>query len=171
VLTFILRRLGAILLVLLVASFVVYTLSSIGTDPLNDLKGSSAANRQELIDQRIEKLHLDVPVVLRYFTWLGGASKCLIGQCDLGIAFSRSDQQVTAAVSAAANSTIQLVTAATIIAIIAGLTIGILTALRQYSGFDYTVTFLTFIVYSLPIFWIAVLLKEFGAIRFQRVPG
>jgi len=167
VLTFILRRLGAILLVLLVASFVVYTLSSIGTDPLNDLKGSSAANRQELIDQRIEKLHLDVPVVLRYFTWLGGASKCLIGQCDLGIAFSRSDQQVTAAVSAAANSTIQLVTAATIIAIIAGLTIGILTALRQYSGFDYTVTFLTFIVYSLPIFWIAVLLKEFGAIRFN----
>lgn len=166
-LTFILRRLGAILLVLLVASFVVYTLSSIGTDPLRDLKASNAANRQELIDQRIEKLNLNVPVVLRYFTWLAGASKCLIGQCDLGIAFSRSDQPVTAAVATAANSTIQLVTAATIIAIVVGLTIGILTALRQYSGFDYTVTFLTFIVYSLPIFWIAVLLKEFGAIRFN----
>lgn len=166
-LTYILRRLGATILVLLVASFIVYTLTSIGTDPLADLKQSNASNRQELIDNRIEKLSLDVPPVLRYFTWLGGASRCLILQCDLGIAFSRSDQPVINAVSTAASSTIQLVTAATIIAIIAGLTIGILTALRQYSGFDYTVTFLTFIVYSLPIFWIAVLLKEFGAIRFN----
>lgn len=167
-LTFILRRLGAIFLVLLVASFIVYNLTAIGTDPLQDLKGSNAPNRQELIDARIEKLNLGVPPVLRYFGWLAGASKCLIGQCDLGIAFSRSDQPVTAAVANAANSTIQLVTAATIVAIIVGLTIGILTALRQYSGFDYTVTFLTFIVYSLPIFWIAVLLKEFGAIRFNQ---
>ncbi len=167
-LTFILRRLGAIVMVLLVASFIVYTLTAAGTDPLADLKASNAPNRQELIDQRTELLRLDVPPVLRYFTWLGGASKCLILQCDLGIAFSRSNQPVAAAVSTAANSTIQLVTAATIIAIIVGLTIGILTALRQYSGFDYTVTFLTFIVYSLPIFWIAVLLKEFGAIRFNQ---
>ena len=166
-LTFILRRLGATVLVLLVASFIVYTLSSIGTDPLNDLRQSNAANREERIQQRIEQLSLDVPPVLRYFVWLGGAAKCLVFQCDLGISFSRSDQQVTAAVGAAATSTIQLVTAATIIAIVVGLTVGILTALRQYSGFDYTVTFLTFIVYSLPIFWIAVLLKQFGAIQFN----
>ena len=41
-LTFLLRRLGAILLVLLVASFIVYTLTAIGSDPLRDLRGSSA---------------------------------------------------------------------------------------------------------------------------------
>jgi peptide/nickel transport system permease protein len=167
VLTFILRRLGAIALVLLVASFIVYTLTAITADPLEDLKGSNAPNRQEMIDNRIELLRLDLPVVVRYFTWLAGAAKCFIGQCDLGIAFSRSNQPVTEAVATAAASTIQLVTAATIVAIIFGLTIGILTALRQYSGFDYSVTFLTFIVYSLPIFWVAVLLKEYGAIRFN----
>lgn len=166
-LTFILRRLGAIALVLLVASFIVYTLTAITADPLADLKGSSAANRQELIDNRTELLRLDLPIVVRYFTWLGGAAKCLIGQCDLGVAFSRSNQPVVEALSSAASATIQLVTAATIVAIIFGLTIGILTALRQYSGFDYSVTFLTFIVYSLPIFWVAVLLKEYGAIRFN----
>lgn len=166
-LTFILRRLGAIVLVLLVASFIVYNLTVISTDPLADLKGSNAPNRQEMIDNRTELLRLDLAPPVRYFTWLGGAAKCLIGQCDLGIAFTRSNQPVTEALSAAAASTIQLVVAATITAIIFGLTIGILTALRQYSGFDYSVTFLTFIVYSLPIFWIAVLLKEFGAIRFN----
>ena len=166
-LTYILRRLGAIILVLVVASFIVYTLTAITSDPLRELRASNAPDREEKIQLRIEKLSLDTPLILRYFLWLGGAAKCVIGQCDLGIAFSRSDQPVTAAVATAASSTIQLVTASTIIAIIVGLTIGILTALRQYSGFDYTVTFLTFIVYSLPIFWIAVLLKEFGAIRFN----
>lgn len=166
-LTFILRRLGAIALVLLVASFIVYTLTAITADPLEDLRASNAPNRQEQIDNRIELLRLDLPVVVRYFMWLGGAAKCFIGQCDLGIAFTRSNQQVTDALASAASATIQLVTAATIVAIIFGLTIGILTALRQYSGFDYTVTFLTFIVYSLPIFWVAVLLKEYGAIRFN----
>ncbi|MEJ1155853.1 ABC transporter permease [Microbacterium marmarense] len=169
-LTYILRRLGATVLVLLVASFIVYTLTAITADPLADLKGSSAPNRDELIAFRTEQLRLDLAIPLRYFVWLGGAAKCLVPgvlECDLGAAFSRSYQPVTDALGSAAASTIQLVTAATIVAILFGLTIGILTALRQYSGFDYTVTFLTFIVYSLPIFWVAVLLKEYGAIRFN----
>lgn len=166
-LTFILRRLGAIVLVLLVASFIVYTLTAVGSDPLADLRESNQPNKQEAIDRRTELLRLDLPAPIRYFTWLAGASKCFILQCDLGIAFSRSNQEVTAAISTAASSTIQLITAATLIAILVGLTIGILTALRQYSGFDYSVTFLTFVVYSLPIFWVAVLLKEYGAIRFN----
>lgn len=166
-LTFILRRLGATVLVLLAASFIVYTLTAITSDPLAELRQSSAANREELIQNRIELLQLDVPIIPRYFQWLGGASKCLILQCDLGFAWTRSNQQVTDAVGNAASSTIQLVTAATIIAIVVGIAIGVLTALRQYSGFDYSVTFLTFIVYSLPIFWVAVLLKEYGAIRFN----
>ena len=166
-LTFLLRRLGAILLVLLVASFIVYTLTAIGSAPLRDLRASSAPNREEQIAYRIEILNLDLPPVVRYFTWLGGAAKCLILQCDLGVAYTRGNQPVTEALASAAGATIQLVTAATIIAILVGVAIGIITALRQYSGFDYSVTFLTFIVYSLPIFWVAVLLKEFGAIRFN----
>lgn len=166
-LTFILRRLGATILVLLVASFIVYNLTAITADPLRDLRASNSPNREEAIANRIELLRLDLPPIARYFTWLAGAGRCLILQCDLGTAYSRGNQPVTAALANAAGSTIQLVTAATIIAIIVGLTIGILTALRQYSGFDYTVTFLTFVVYSLPIFWVAVLLKEFGAIQFN----
>jgi peptide/nickel transport system permease protein len=66
------------------------------------------------------------------------------------------------------GSTLQLVTLATILSIIVGITIGMTTALRQYSGYDYTVTFFAFVFYSLPIFWVAVLLKEFGAIRFNQ---
>ena len=63
------------------------------------------------------------------------------------------------------GSTLRLVIAATVVAILFGVTIGIISALRQYTGFDYVVTFLAFLFFSLPIFWVAVLLKEFGAIR------
>jgi peptide/nickel transport system permease protein len=166
-LTFVVRRLLATILVLLAASFIVYNLASISGDPLLDLKGSSAPNRQELIDQRIETLRLDLPVPVRYFTWLGKASGCLYGQCDLGQAFSRGGQEVTAAIGSAVSSTLQLITASTLLAIVLGLSIGMITALRQYSGFDYVVTFITFVLYSLPIFWVAVLLKEYGAIQFN----
>ena len=53
------------------------------------------------------------------------------------------------------------------LAILIGITLGIITALRQYSALDYGVTFMAFLFFSLPIFWVAVLLKEFGAIGFN----
>jgi peptide/nickel transport system permease protein len=74
---------------------------------------------------------------------------------------------VTSILSTAVPTTVRLVAASTVLAIILGVTVGIVTALRQYSAFDYLTTFFTFLFYSLPAFWIAVLLKEFGAIRFN----
>ncbi|CAB4539896.1 MAG: ABC transporter permease subunit [Actinobacteria bacterium] len=165
---FVVRRLAATLVVLLVASFLVYVLTAMSGDPLADLR--SAGTRQALVQLASleERLNLDVPPVLRYFLWLGGAAGCLIGRCDLGISIAQGEQPVIDALGAAMGSTLQLVTLATILSIIVGITIGMTTALRQYSGYDYTVTFFAFVFYSLPIFWVAVLLKEFGAIRFNQ---
>ena len=39
--------------------------------------------------------------------------------------------------------------------------------MRQYTGFDYSITFLSFLLYSLPVFWVAVLAKVFLAIKFN----
>ena len=58
-------------------------------------------------------------------------------------------------------------TVSNLTAVLLGLIIGITTALRQYSGYDYGVTFLSFLFFSLPIFWVAVLLKQFLAIGFN----
>ena len=63
--------------------------------------------------------------------------------------------------------TLKLVLAAIVLAVMIGIAIGIITALRQYSGFDYTITFFTFLFFSLPVFFVAVLLKEFVAIQFN----
>ena len=70
-------------------------------------------------------------------------------------------------IAAAIPMTIRLVTIATLLAIVLGITFGVLSALRQYSRLDYTLTFISFLLFSLPIFWVAVLLKEYMAIRFN----
>ena len=170
-LAFIVRRLFATILVLLAASFVVYYLTAISGDPLLELRGSSDPSAQEKIAYLTKVLDLDTPPALRYFSWLAGVAGCFVGQCDLGISVSRGEQAVTEALAGAMVSTIQLITLATIVAIVLGVAIGMSTALRQYSGYDYTVTFMTFVFYSLPIFWFAVLLKEWGAIRFNQFLG
>jgi peptide/nickel transport system permease protein len=171
VLAFIVRRLFATSLVLVAASFIVYVLTAYSGDPLAALKGSSDPSAKDKIIYLTQVLDLETPPALRYFKWLAGVAGCFIGQCDLGVSVSRGEQAVTDALAAAMVSTIQLVTLATFVAIILGVAIGMSTALRQYSGYDYTVTFMTFVFYSLPIFWFAVLLKEWGAIRFNQFLG
>lgn len=167
-LVFIVRRVFVSFFVLLAGTFIMYLLVSFSGNPLDDLLESRAPNRDQLIQARSELLNLDVPAPLRYFTWLPGALGCLVpfaGVCDLGQTVQGQD--VTALLGVAVGQTLQLVLAATVTALILGIAVGIVTALRQYSGLDYTVTFAAFLFFSLPIFWVAVLLKEFGAIRFN----
>jgi peptide/nickel transport system permease protein len=166
--TYIARRLVTAALILLGASFLVYLLTASSGDPLADLRASNAPNRQQLMDARTQLLDLETPAPFRYFKWLGGAAKCVVpfaGTCDLGK--SVSGQPITEALGIALVQTLTLVTGATILAILVGITLGIVTALRQYSALDYGVTFMAFLFFSLPIFWVAVLLKEFGAIGFN----
>ena len=163
--TFVIRRLIASFFVLLAATYLMYILTAASGDPLEDLRTSTAPNAAQLIERRIDLLNLDVPAYLRYFIWLGGVSKCVIGQCDLG--FNVQGQPVIDLLANALGQTLQLVTTSAILAIIIGVSVGIVTALRQYSGFDYSVTFIAFLFFSLPIFWVAVLLKQYIAIGFN----
>ena len=157
-LRFIARRLAIALGLLLVLSVLMYWLLDIAMDPLDDLRTSPALNRDQLIDLRVQQLGLDQPWYVRYWTWL---TNCLRG--DFGVAW-RTGQKVNDLLGGAALTSIQLVFAATVIALLLGVTIGLLSALRQYTTFDYAITFVSFVLYALPIFWVAVLLKQYLAI-------
>lgn len=164
-LQFILRRIAVSLFVLWAGSVLIYVLTINSGDPLADLRESRAENRQQQMDARTELMQLDEAWYVRYFGWLQGVSKCLVFQCDLGL--TRTGGDVNTAVLAAASSSLRLVTLATALAIVLGVAMGILSAIRQYSGFDYAVTFAAFLFFSLPVFWAAVLLKQYGAIGFN----
>ncbi len=162
---YILRRIGALLLVLLGSTFLIYNLTAISGDPLEDLRLSTEPNAQILLAQAIEKLQLDVPPPVRYFNWLIG----ILGLGGAGPTFGLTVEgsAVIDIIGMAIPITIRLVIISTILSIIIGISIGIISALRQYSRFDYSITFIAFLFFSLPIFWVAVLLKQFAAIEFN----
>ncbi|WP_370460182.1 ABC transporter permease [Pseudactinotalea sp. HY158] len=160
-LAFIVRRLLIGLGVLLVATFVMYGLSDLVIDPLEDLITSTDPNKELQIAARIDQLHLDQSWVERYWDWIVN-----FVQGDMGTAW-RSGREVTDLLGGAIVSTIQLVSAATVLAILLGVAVGIVSALRQYTSFDYLITFFSFLMYSLPSFWVAVLLKQWVAIGFN----
>ena len=164
--TYIVRRLFTAALILLGASFLVYQLTALSGDPLHDLRESNA--QQRAADRAgTALLDLDTPAPLRYFKWLAGAAKCLVpfvGSCDSGYRWTANRSP---RLWPRHRHDILLVTASAVLAILIGITLGIVTALRQYSTLDYGVTFMAFLFFSLPVFWVAVLLKEFGAIGFN----
>jgi peptide/nickel transport system permease protein len=164
-LTFLTRRVIISILVLLAASFLVYVLSASSGDPLAQLRISTARNKEEQIHQRELLLHLNVPIPIRYFLWLWGVVQGLWGHLDLGI--SINGQPVTAMLASAVGVTVQLLIASFVLAIVFGVLVGITSALRQYSGYDYTVTFLAFLFFSLPSFFVAVILKAYVGIAFN----
>ena len=160
------RRLLTSSLVVLVSTLIMYVLVDLSIDPLEDLRLSTAPNKAQLLESRIALLNLNDPVLVRYLDWLGGVGQCFTGSCNLGTNWV-TGQPVTSLLSGAITTTLQLITAATVLAIILGVLVGVVSALRQYTGFDYSITFVSFLLYSLPVFWVAVLLKQFGAIEFN----
>lgn len=157
---YIAKRLGISLMILVLGSLLMFVLTINSGDPLAEYRESNNPNRDNLIKQRIEHMGLDRSWYERYWDWLTGVFRGDLGQDIKG-------RGVNSLVAQAASSTLRLVVLATVLAIVIGVALGILTAIRQYSGFDYAVTFLAFVFFSLPVFWAAVLLKHYAAIEFN----
>lgn len=159
-LAFIARRLATATLVLFVSTFIMYVLVAFSGDPLADLREQNTPEARQQMIFRTENMQLNVPVPLRYLAWLGGV---LHG--DLGV--SKNGEDVASMVGSAMTSTLQLVVVATVLGSVIGVAIGVVSALRQYSAFDHAITFAAFVCFSLPLFWVATMLKQYVAIEFN----
>jgi len=159
------RRIGTLGVILLGSSFLLYNLAAISGDPIGELKISQDPRAKQQIIALTRELQLDIPPPFRYFLWLRGVLGIFVGKLDLGA--TRTGESVATAIASAIPTTLRLVFTAAILAMILGISVGIVTALRQYSKFDYSMTFVSFLLFSLPIFWVAVLLKQFMAIQFN----
>ena len=162
---YITRRLGILLLILFGSSFILYNLTALSGDPTEGLRMSKDPKDKVQLLALIKELDLNTPPPIRYFKWLKGIGGVFTGHVNFGT--TRDGRSVLTELSGAIPTTFKLVITATVLAIILGIMLGIATALRQYSRFDYVVTFFSFLLFSLPIFWVAVLLKQFLAIEFN----
>jgi peptide/nickel transport system permease protein len=162
VVTFITRRVIAAFFIVLGASFLVFILMANAGDPLAFLVTIQDPTQRENLRRSLsEELNLDVNPVVRYFMWLGG-----VFQGDFGIS-TQTQQPVLDDLANRVPLSLKLITASLLLAVLIGIVVGIVTAIKQYSGFDYTSTFFTFVFFALPVFWIAVILKGLGGINFN----
>jgi len=162
---FVVRRVLGSFFIVLASTALMYVLVALSGNPLTDLVESTGPGRAARIAARTAALNLDVPIPGRYVLWLGEVGRCLVPgsrECTLGL--DRTNRPVLPQLDAALGSTLRLVVAATVLALLLGVVTGVVTALRQYSSFDYAVTFLAFWCFSLPVFWVSTLLKQYIAI-------
>ena len=150
--TYIIRRLLYSIPVLFAASFLVFAMVSATGDPLGTLKMTPNIS-QQTIDLITEKKHLDEPIPVRYFYWLEEAVTDKFGSTIIG------ERPIWDDLSRVIGNTLQLVIAAELLAILIAVFIGVYSAVRQYSIFDYSATTFSFLGLSTPVFWLALMLQ------------
>lgn len=159
-----LRRVLISLPLLLFSSMIVYALVHFAGDPLRDLKGRNPPVPEAVLDARRSALGLDKGLPEQYWNWLTGILRGDFGPSIKGVDIGQ-DLQVRLGV------TLRMVVLAMLIAVVIAMLVGVLSAVKQYSPIDYTATLLGFLALSMPVFWLAALLKEFLAIRLNQAVG
>jgi peptide/nickel transport system permease protein len=159
------RRTLAAIPVLIAASALVYVLVAVSGDPLEPLLLRNPPPPQASIDLVTERLSLDQPIWRRYLEWLWG----VVSRGEFGESV-QENYDIGAQLIDRGVVTLRLVFVATLLALIFAVINGVLSAVRQYSGFDYTVTFTGFVFLAMPSFWLALVLKH-AAVAFNQASG
>lgn len=151
-LTYIFRRVLYSIPVLLAASFLIFTFVAKASDPLQFLRMQPRVD-QQTIERIVEREHLNDSIFVRYGYWLKDATTDKFGTTLIG------DRPIWPDLTRVMGNTLQLVIAAELLALLFAVFIGVYSAVRQYSAFDYTFTTFSFLGLATPVFWLALMLQ------------
>ena len=150
--TYIVRRLLYGIPVIAVSSFLIFVFVSSTTDPLETAKMNPRGS-QHSIDLVTKEHHLDSPVVVRYGYWVKDVFTKKFGTTIL------TQRPILTDIKRVLGNTLQLVIAAELLTLLLAIGIGVYSAIRQYSVFDYGATTLSFLFLAIPTFWLGLILQ------------
>ncbi len=151
---FVLRRLLVSVPVLIVASFIVFVIAANMGNPLANLLINPKTPKSTILAQRA-RLHLNDSVFQRYGIWISHFVRGDFGTTNGG-------SQVRSDLFQALGVTMRMIALAALLSVIIGVLLGVVSAVRQYSFVDYSTTAIGFLFYSIPVVWLAGLLKIAG---------
>ncbi len=147
---YVLKRVLLLIPVLLGVSFIVFTIMSMTPgDPATTMLGPGAT--KEDIQRVNEELGYYDPFVVRYANYVLHAV-----QGDFGKSY-RTNQPVFGEIFSRFPTTLKLAVGAICIAVVIGIPIGILSAVKQYSAFDIVSTVVAMFLASVPQFWLGLM--------------
>jgi peptide/nickel transport system permease protein len=160
---FLARRLLNYIVLLALASFLTFSLTSLTFSPLDALLQRNPRPPQAVIDAKAAELDLDKPVPLRYGHWVAGAVRGDFGTTVGG-------HPVSAELWRRVGVSLRLLIIGAVTGTVIGVVVGAWGAIRQYRLSDRVITVLSLLVLSAPTFVIANLLI-LGALRVNTILG
>jgi peptide/nickel transport system permease protein len=180
---YVIRRILQAIPLLLIISVILFALINLMGDPLASFGGRQrlrAKDRERLTRQ----LGLDKPILVQYVIWLVGndwmevdvdgdgmpdqhGTRQGVLRGDFGKSFVEK-RPVLDIIGERVPNTLLLMLTSEVAILVFSLFIGIYSALRQYSVLDYVFTAFSFIGYSMPVFWLALILMYVFAVNFKR---
>ena len=149
---YVVRRLVQAIPLLLGITVIAFAiLKKIPGGPLAAYEANPSVTAEDIA--RLEHaLGLDQPVPVQYVSWLG---HFLTGDWGYSLATS---QPVLGMIMQRVPNTLWLMTTVYVVTLLVALPIGVLTAVKQYSWFDHVTTAATYAAFSMPTFWLGLIL-------------
>lgn len=159
---YIFKRLLATIPIILAVSFLVFGACALIPGTEADLVSARGVLSEEDIKAIEKELKLDQAFLIRYGSYLFQA----VRYGDLGRSF-KSDERVAEALIQRTPATLELTAAAMAMALVVGMLIGMIAALKAFTFLDYGSMFLALAGLSIPVFWLAMMLQ----IQFEATTG
>ena len=159
-----LRRLLQIVPTLLIVSFILFFgMQAVPGGPLAAFAFNSRMSEAAKL-AIVHRWGLDQPIYIQYFKWL---ISMLSGDWQTSFFLNRPVKEI---ILQKLPATLILMLTAYIIQEAIALPAGMLAALRRYSLFDQFVTFFSYVGYSMPTFWLGLMMLLVFAVQFSVLP-
>ncbi|MBV8258796.1 MAG: ABC transporter permease [Actinobacteria bacterium] len=151
-LNYALRRILYGVPVLILSTFLSFCFISLAGDPRQNLLANPNLSRVHY-HALYFKYHLNASIPVRYWYWLEDVFTHRLGRSLL------TSQPIWPDLVRVLGHTLQIVILADGLALVLGIAVGVLSAVKQYSLFDYVFTTISFLGFAMPTFWLALLLQ------------
>ena len=168
--SYLIRRFFLMLLTLFGISVLVFTMLRVVPGNIADILFDAAGMIDTAEKGKLEtELGLDKPIVVQYATWIGG-----LAHGDLGYSYV-SEKPALQEILPRIPITAKLAGLALTFAILFGVPLGVISAVKQNSGLDYVLRVISLSGLSMPAFWLGLLIlmafvKFFGTIPIYTDP-
>jgi peptide/nickel transport system permease protein len=161
---YVLRRLALALLTLLLVTIAVFAITNILPGNPAEVRLGPLASPEALAAEE-QRMGLDRPLPERYWTFVTGAV-----QGDFGMSF-KTERPVASDLGDRLPATLELALVATGLALVIGIPLGFLAAVRRDSVIDHVARNIAAVAAAMPIFWLGLMLVFIFSYQLGWTPG
>ena len=163
--SFLIRRIAFVFISLIGATAFVFALSRMAGDPVLLYAKPAGYGSTEYLDNLRKKLGTDKPLVIQYFRWVGQ-----LVQGDLGRTLL-AERPVIDVIKEKIWNTFQLAFTGWLFATVLGVPLGVLSAVKRGTVWDYLGRGFALFGQALPAFWVGVMLVLLFAVTWELLPA